>query len=119
MVKRPECISHSAVQEYCRGLAVSRGGNDAVRNVPRPTPGSPESTHHVREVGFSTVLPNNPEPRRTPAGPGIQASLKVSNLAGTVKKRDRDGRPIDKGHIYKLLSNRTYLGELRHKDQWY
>ncbi|EGY52823.1 site-specific recombinase [Neisseria shayeganii 871] len=23
------------------------------------------------------------------------------------------------GHIYKLLSNRTYLGELRHKDQWY
>ncbi|WP_241236022.1 recombinase family protein [Pseudomonas aeruginosa] len=28
-------------------------------------------------------------------------------------------RPIDKGHIYKLLSNRTYLGELRHKDQWY
>lgn len=28
-------------------------------------------------------------------------------------------RPIDKGHIYKFLSNRTYLGELRHKDQWY
>ena len=28
-------------------------------------------------------------------------------------------RPIDKGHIYKLLNNRTYLGELRHKDQWY
>lgn len=33
--------------------------------------------------------------------------------------KTRDGRPIDKGHIYKLLSNRTYLGELRHKDQWY
>ncbi|WP_297387291.1 recombinase family protein, partial [Acidiferrobacter sp.] len=30
-----------------------------------------------------------------------------------------DGRPIDKGHIYKLLNNRTYLGELRHKKQWY
>ncbi|MGA0586590.1 recombinase family protein [Dyella sp. KRB-257] len=28
-------------------------------------------------------------------------------------------QPIDKGHIYKLLSNRTYLGELRHKEQWY
>lgn len=25
----------------------------------------------VREVGFSAVLPNNPEPRRAPAGPGI------------------------------------------------
>ena len=30
-----------------------------------------------------------------------------------------NGRPIDKDHIYKLLNNRTYLGELRHKDQWY
>jgi len=50
MVERSECLSHSAVQECCRGLAVSRGGNDAVRNVPRPAPGSPESTHHVREV---------------------------------------------------------------------
>ena len=37
----------------------------------------------VREVGFSAVVPNNPEPRRAPAGPDIQASLKVSNLAGT------------------------------------
>jgi DNA invertase Pin-like site-specific DNA recombinase len=31
----------------------------------------------------------------------------------------RDGKPIDKGLIYKLLNNRTYLGELRHKEQWY
>jgi len=31
--------------------------------------------------------------------------------------RDRH-KPIDKGLIYKLLGNRTYLGELRHKDQW-
>ena len=30
----------------------------------------------------------------------------------------REGRAIDKGMIYKLLNNRTYLGELRHKDQW-
>lgn len=29
------------------------------------------------------------------------------------------GYPIDKGHIYKILGNRTYLGELRHKEQWY
>ena len=31
----------------------------------------------------------------------------------------RQGKPIDKSLIYKLLANRTYLGELRHKDQWY
>ena len=31
----------------------------------------------------------------------------------------RPGKPIDKGLLYKLLNNRTYLGELRHKDQWY
>jgi len=28
----------------------------------------------------------------------------------------REGRPIDKGMIYKMLNNRTYLGELRHKE---
>lgn len=33
--------------------------------------------------------------------------------------RFRPGKPIDKGMIYKLLHNRTYLGELRHKDKWY
>ena len=31
----------------------------------------------------------------------------------------QDGKPIDKGLIYKLINNRTYLGELRHKEQWY
>ena len=31
----------------------------------------------------------------------------------------REGKPIDKSLIYKLLHNRTYLGELRHREQWY
>ena len=33
--------------------------------------------------------------------------------------RHRPGKAIDRGLIYKLLNNRNYLGELRHKDQWY
>jgi Recombinase len=28
-------------------------------------------------------------------------------------------KPIDKSLIYKVLSNRVYLGEIRHRDQWY
>jgi hypothetical protein len=31
----------------------------------------------------------------------------------------RQGKPIDKSLIYKLLGNRTYLGELRHREKWY
>jgi hypothetical protein len=26
------------------------------------------------------------------------------------------GKPIDKGHLYKLLNNRVYLGEAVHKE---
>jgi site-specific DNA recombinase len=33
--------------------------------------------------------------------------------------RVREGKPIDKSLIYKVLSNRVYLGEIRHRDQWY
>ncbi len=31
----------------------------------------------------------------------------------------REGKPIDKRLIYKVLDNRVYLGEIKHKDQWY
>src|SRR3546814_14139099 len=54
------------------------------------------------------------------------ALVKELKLDGVTSKawttpdgKTRDGRPIAKGHISKLLSNRTYLGELRHKEQWY
>ncbi len=44
----------------------------------------------------------------------------VTSKAWTTQDgRVREGKPIDKSIIYKILNNRTYLGELRHKDKWY
>ncbi|WP_408951594.1 recombinase family protein [Lysobacter sp. Hz 25] len=37
----------------------------------------------------------------------------------TRKDRQIVGKPIDKSLIYKMLGNRTYLGELRHGEQWF
>jgi len=37
----------------------------------------------------------------------------------TQSGRLREGKPIDKSLIYKLLNNRVYLGEIKHKAQWY
>ena len=37
----------------------------------------------------------------------------------TQSGRRREGKPIDKSLIYKLLNNRVYLGEIKHKAQWY
>ena len=31
----------------------------------------------------------------------------------------RAGKLIDKGMVYKIIGNRTYLGDLRHKDEWF
>ena len=43
----------------------------------------------------------------------------TSKACTTQDGKVREGKPIDKGLVYKLLGNRTYLGELRHKEQWY
>lgn len=37
----------------------------------------------------------------------------------TQEGRVREGKPIDKSLIYKILNIRVYLGEIRHCDQWY
>lgn len=53
----------------------------------------------------------------------LYKELRLENVTSkswtTQDGRHRPGKPIDRGLIYKLLNNRTYLGELRHKDQWY
>ncbi|WP_367025932.1 recombinase family protein [Methylococcus sp. ANG] len=44
----------------------------------------------------------------------------VTSKAWTTQDgRVREGKPIDKSLVYKLLNNRVYLGEIRHRDQWY
>lgn len=75
-------------------------------------PAEAKLIHHIfkrfTEVGSTTLM------------------VKELRLEGVTSKswttqdgRFRPGKPIDKGMIYKLLHNRTYLGELRHKDKWY
>ena len=174
MVKRSECVSHSAVEECGCGLAISGGGNDPHWDVPRPAPSSPETTHYVREVGpsviqvrvfegdhlsghlvlnlalivsvlgeslflgqdevgrdslpasaievlgkplrltihridvrevgFSSILADNPESRSAPPGSGIQPSLKVRNLASTFR-----GLPDGIEHRVKTLDERHQI----------
>jgi hypothetical protein len=64
-------------------------------------------------------LPALPRPRlRAAADPGAQrpgSAHQVLDHAGTF----REGRPFDKGTLYKILRNRTYLGEAVHKGQSY
>jgi site-specific DNA recombinase len=59
------------------------------------------------ELGSSTALFNE-----------LKLDGVTSKAWTTQDGKVREGRPIDKGMIYKLLNNRTYLGELRHKEQW-
>ncbi len=37
----------------------------------------------------------------------------------TVKGHRREGRPWNKSHIYRLLNNQLYIGQVKHKDQTY
>lgn len=48
-------------------------------------------------------------------GSGVE-TVKQLRAEGTTSK---SGRPLDKGDVYKLLNNRTYVGEAAHKGQVY
>lgn len=61
-------------------------------------------------------------------GAGVPTSQVVAELKAmgatskcwtTRKDRQIIGKAIDKSLIYKMLANRTYLGELRHANQWF
>ncbi len=87
-------------------------GYDVVSRHLVPNPTEAKLVLHIfkrfAELGSSTLL------------------VKELHLDGATSKswttqvgRVRQGVPIDKTQIYKMLHNRTYLGEIRHKDQWY
>ena len=48
-------------------------------------------------------------------GSGIETVRRLQGEGATSKT----GRPLDKGDVYKLLNNRTYVGEAAHKGQVY
>ena len=60
------------------------------------------------EIGSTTLLVKE-----------LQLDGVTSKAWVTQDGKVRSGKVIDKSLIYKLLHNRTYLGELRHKEQWY
>ena len=49
----------------------------------------------------------------------LRARGATSKVWTTRSGRRITGKPIDKSLLYKMLANRTYLGELRHHEQWF
>jgi hypothetical protein len=49
----------------------------------------------------------------------IGSGIETGAACGPRGTSARPGRPLDKGDVYKLLNNRTYIGEAVHKGQVY
>jgi len=87
-------------------------GYDVEKRRLVPNPQEAKLIHHIFtrfiELGSSTKLVKE-----------LRLDGVTSKAWTTQDGKVRNGKPIDKGLVYKLLGNRTYLGELRHKEQWY
>ena len=87
-------------------------GYDVANRRLVPNPPEAKLVRHIFqrfvELGSSTTLVKE-----------LKLDGMTSKAWTTQDGKTREGRPIDKGLIYKLLGNCTYLGELRHKEQWY
>ena len=65
-------------------------------------------------------LPPLPRPRLgPPADPGAERPGPPNQVLDDAVGTFREGRPFDKGTLYKILRNRTYLGEAVHKGKGY
>jgi len=49
----------------------------------------------------------------------LGSGTKLAHILRAEDVTTKSGRPINKGDIYKLLNNRTYIGEVQHKGQVY
>jgi hypothetical protein len=56
---------------------------------------------------------------RACGSPGAMPCCTMIRSASAPRFTAKSGRPLDKGDIYKLLHNRTYVGEAAHKGQVY
>jgi DNA invertase Pin-like site-specific DNA recombinase len=87
-------------------------GYDVTNRRLVPNPAEAKLVRHIfqrfAELGSGTTLDKE-----------LKLDGATSKAWTTQDGRQRAGKPIDKALIYKVLHNRTYLGELRHKEQWY
>jgi hypothetical protein len=49
----------------------------------------------------------------------LTSGAKLTTVLRASGVTTKNGKPIDKGDVYKLLNNRTYVGEVAHKGQVY
>ena len=58
-------------------------------------------------------------------GSALHSCQRLNELGHTTRRTQtrtgqlRGGRPFTTSYLYKLLHNRVYLGEVKHKDKWY
>ena len=72
-----------------------------------------------------TASSSSTRPRPPSSGTSSQRFLQVGSATKLVQElnaaghRTKRGKPFDKGVVYKLLNNRTYVGEVEHKGTAY
>ena len=75
--------------------------------------------YDVGTASWSSTRPRRPGPARfRAASPRPVGDRDWRKHCGR-RRHQQAGRPLDKGDIYKLLNNRTYVGEAAHKGQVY
>jgi site-specific DNA recombinase len=99
-------------RHFTRRFAILMGGYDVDNRRLLPNEPEAKTVQHIFkrfvELGSSTRLVKE-----------LRLDGVTSKAWTTQEGRVRAGKPIDRSLIYKILNNRVYLGEIRHRDQWY